>query len=79
MEPSAKGSLGKTGTKKCVFAEHAKPSSATTEKNNPGTVGSKTIHFDKWNKNEICQKCGQEFVGIEEEDECYKLYIKKIK
>ena len=26
-----------------------------------------------------CRKCGQEFIGIEEDEECYKLYIKKIK
>ena len=28
---------------------------------------------------EWCKKCGQEFIGIEEDEECYKLYIKKIK
>jgi TusA-related sulfurtransferase len=26
-----------------------------------------------------CEKCGHEFIGIEEDDECYKLYIKKVK
>ncbi|HFC46399.1 MAG TPA: sulfurtransferase TusA family protein [Dissulfuribacter thermophilus] len=26
-----------------------------------------------------CEKCGQEFIGIEEDDECYKLYIRKKK
>ena len=26
-----------------------------------------------------CKKHGQEFVGIEEDDDCYKLYIKKNK
>ncbi len=24
-----------------------------------------------------CQKCGQEFIGVEEDEDCYKLYIKK--
>jgi len=24
-----------------------------------------------------CKKCGQEFIGIEEDDDCYKLYIRK--
>lgn len=26
-----------------------------------------------------CQKCGHEFIGMEEDDDCYKLYIKKNK
>ncbi len=26
-----------------------------------------------------CEKCGQQFLGIEEDDDCYKLYIKKVK
>ena len=26
-----------------------------------------------------CRKCGEEFIGIEEDEECYKLYIKKAK
>ncbi len=26
-----------------------------------------------------CDKCGQEFLGMEEDDDCYKLYIKKKK
>ena len=26
-----------------------------------------------------CQKCGQEFIGIEEDEDCYKLYIRKKK
>ena len=26
-----------------------------------------------------CRKCGEEFIGIEEDDECYKIYIKKAK
>jgi len=26
-----------------------------------------------------CKKCGQEFIGIEEDEECYKLYIRKTK
>jgi TusA-related sulfurtransferase len=26
-----------------------------------------------------CEKCGQEFIGIEEEDDYYKLYIRKNK
>jgi len=26
-----------------------------------------------------CEKCGQEFVGMEEDGDCYKLYIKKKK
>jgi len=26
-----------------------------------------------------CQKCGHEFIGVEEDDECYKFYIKKKK
>ena len=26
-----------------------------------------------------CKKCGQEFIGLEEDDDCYKLYIKKNK
>ncbi len=26
-----------------------------------------------------CARCGQEFIGVEEEDDCYKLYIKKKK
>ena len=24
-----------------------------------------------------CEKCGQEFLGIEEDEDCYKLYIRK--
>jgi len=24
-----------------------------------------------------CRKCGHEFIGVEEDDECYKFYIKK--
>ncbi len=28
---------------------------------------------------EWCEKCGQEFLGVEEDDECYKLYIRKVK
>ena len=28
---------------------------------------------------EWCRKCGQEFLGIEEDDDQYKLYIKKVK
>ena len=24
-----------------------------------------------------CDKCGQEFIGIEEDEDCYKLYIRK--
>ena len=26
-----------------------------------------------------CEKCGQEFMGIDEDDDCYRLYIKKTK
>jgi len=26
-----------------------------------------------------CEKCGQEFLGMEEDEDCYKLYIKKKK
>jgi TusA-related sulfurtransferase len=26
-----------------------------------------------------CKKCGQEFIGIDEEDDYYKLYIRKVK
>lgn len=26
-----------------------------------------------------CERCGQEFIGVEEDDDCYKLYIKKKK
>ena len=26
-----------------------------------------------------CEKCGHEFIGIEEDDDCYKLYIRKTK
>lgn len=26
-----------------------------------------------------CKKCGQEFIGMEEDEDCYKLYIKKTK
>ena len=26
-----------------------------------------------------CEKCGQEFMGFDEDDDCYKLYIKKTK
>jgi hypothetical protein len=26
-----------------------------------------------------CEKCGQEFIGVEEDEDCYKLYIRKIK
>ena len=26
-----------------------------------------------------CKKCGQEFIGIEEDEDCYKLYIRKTK
>jgi TusA-related sulfurtransferase len=26
-----------------------------------------------------CKKCGHEFVGVEEDVDCYKLYIKKAK
>jgi TusA-related sulfurtransferase len=26
-----------------------------------------------------CEKCGQEFLGMEEDEDCYKLYIKKTK
>ena len=26
-----------------------------------------------------CEKCGQEFIGMEEEEDCYKLYIRKTK
>jgi len=26
-----------------------------------------------------CKKCGHEFIGMEEDDDCYKLYIKKNK
>ncbi len=26
-----------------------------------------------------CQRCGQEFIGIEEDEDCYKLYIRKRK
>jgi TusA-related sulfurtransferase len=26
-----------------------------------------------------CNKCGHEFIGMEEDDDCYKLYIKKAK
>jgi len=26
-----------------------------------------------------CQKCGHEFIGVEEDADCYKLYIKKKK
>ena len=26
-----------------------------------------------------CEKCGQEFIGMEEDEDCYKLYIKKKK
>ena len=26
-----------------------------------------------------CQKCGQEFIGIEEDEDCYRLYIRKRK
>jgi TusA-related sulfurtransferase len=28
---------------------------------------------------EWCTKCGQEFIGMEEDEDCYKLYIKKVK
>ncbi len=28
---------------------------------------------------EWCEKSGQEFLGVEEGEECYKLYIKKVK
>ncbi len=28
---------------------------------------------------EWCQKCGQEFIGIEEVEDCYKMYIRKKK
>ena len=24
-----------------------------------------------------CRKCGHEFIGVEEDDDCYKFYIKK--
>ncbi|MEN8232687.1 MAG: sulfurtransferase TusA family protein [Thermodesulfobacteriota bacterium] len=24
-----------------------------------------------------CKKCGQEFIGLEEDEDCYKLYIRK--
>lgn len=26
-----------------------------------------------------CERCGHEFLGVEEDEECYKLYIKKNK
>ena len=26
-----------------------------------------------------CKNCGQEFIGMEEDDDCYKLYIRKAK
>jgi len=26
-----------------------------------------------------CRKCGQEFIGMEEDEDCYKLYIRKTK
>lgn len=26
-----------------------------------------------------CERCGHEFLGVEEDEECYKLYIKKKK
>ncbi len=26
-----------------------------------------------------CNRCGHEFIGLEEDDECYKLYIRKKK
>jgi TusA-related sulfurtransferase len=26
---------------------------------------------------EWCKKCGHEFLGIEEDEDCYKIYIKK--
>ncbi|MDZ7832022.1 MAG: sulfurtransferase TusA family protein [Desulfobacterales bacterium] len=26
-----------------------------------------------------CSRCGQEFVGVEEDEDCYKLYIRKKK
>ncbi len=26
-----------------------------------------------------CQRCGQEFIGVEEDEDCYKLYIRKRK
>ena len=28
---------------------------------------------------EWCKKCDHEFIGVEEEDDCYKIYIKKKK
>ena len=28
---------------------------------------------------EWCHKHGQQFIGIEEDEDCYKLYIKKVK
>ncbi len=28
---------------------------------------------------EWCKKCGQELIGIEEDEDCYKIYIKKVK
>jgi TusA-related sulfurtransferase len=28
---------------------------------------------------EWCEKCGQEFMGMEEDEDCYKLYIRKKK
>ncbi len=24
-----------------------------------------------------CERCGQDFIGVEEDDDCYKLYIRK--
>ena len=27
----------------------------------------------------LCKKCGQDFIGIEEDEDCYKLYIRKAK
>ncbi len=26
-----------------------------------------------------CKKCGEEFIGMEEDEDCYKLYIRKTK
>jgi TusA-related sulfurtransferase len=26
-----------------------------------------------------CKKCGQEFIGMEEDEDCYKLYVRKTK
>jgi tRNA 2-thiouridine synthesizing protein A len=28
---------------------------------------------------EWCDRCGQEFLGVEEGEDCYKLYIRKVK